>query len=356
MFEALVVQSHKGPYEARFDDDALALLNDDVPATAHFIVDSRVAELYRTEISNVLRSQSVLLVEALEVNKSLEKFPRYVEDLLTRSIRRTHVLIAIGGGIIQDITCFLAATLFRGVSWHFYPTTLLAQADSCIGSKSSINCGAAKNILGTFTPPDRVVISTKFLDTLDERDIRSGIGEMLKVQAIDGPESFRQIARDYDGILADRGIMLRWIERSLAVKKRIIEVDEFDRGPRNVMNYGHSFGHAIEAATDFGIPHGIAITIGMDLANFVSASLCGGSFELCADMHEVLRRNYRGFERTVIPMERFMGALTKDKKNTDDNLSLILPDGRGRIGKVAVANDERFRAACEEYLAERRSR
>src|SRR5204862_184742 len=103
------------------------------------------------------------------------------------------VLLAVGGGITQDITCFLAATLLRGIDWHFYPTTLLAQADSCIGSKSSINVGAAKNILGTFPPPKQVTISTCFLDTLDPGDVRSGVGEMLKVHAIEGPGAFAKI-------------------------------------------------------------------------------------------------------------------------------------------------------------------
>src|SRR5581483_3202456 len=187
-----------------------------------------------------------------------------------RKIRRNHVLVAIGGGIIQDITCFLAATMLRGLPWNFIPTTLLAQADSCIGSKSSINAGEAKNILGTFTPPARVDVSTRFLKTLDERDIRSGIGEMLKVHAIEGPQSFDQIAHDYENILSDDSVMLHYIRRSLDIKKRIIEIDEFDRGPRNVMNYGHSFGHAIESATDFAVPHGIAVTLGMDLANYTA--------------------------------------------------------------------------------------
>ena len=99
-------------------------------------------------------------------------------------------MVAIGGGIIQDITCFLASTMMRGLPWIFYPTTLLAQSDSCIGSKSSINSGEVKNILGTFTPPNKVIIDINFLKSLEEKDILSGIGEMIKVHAINSPESF----------------------------------------------------------------------------------------------------------------------------------------------------------------------
>jgi 3-dehydroquinate synthase len=338
-------------YTARFDDDALARLASAPSEGMHFLIDRRVADIYRPQVEPILRGRSVLLIDATEENKSLERFPAYVEHLVSRGLRRNHVLVAIGGGIIQDITCFLAATMLRGVPWQFYPTTLLAQADSCIGSKSSINCRGTKNILGTFTPPAEIVISTRFLKTLAERDVRSGIGEMLKVHAIDGPESFDRIARDYERLLSDDATLMQYIRRSLEIKKRIIEADEFDRGIRNVMNYGHSFGHAIEAATEFAIPHGIAVTIGMDMANYV-ASRRGGApaSAVFQRMHDALRKNYSGFERTDVPLDAFSSALAKDKKNVDAELTLILPDAEGHIRRTAQKNDGEFRTWCAEYL------
>src|SRR5204862_6898132 len=134
-----------------------------------------VAMLYDEELEPVLSSPSVLRVAASEPDKSLDRFPGYVEHLVGCGVRRGHVLVAVGGGVIQDIVCFLAATLLRGLEWHFVPTTLLAQADSCIGSKSSINVGEIKNILGTFTPPAQVVIAVPVLRTLSEEEVRSGI-------------------------------------------------------------------------------------------------------------------------------------------------------------------------------------
>ena len=124
-------------------------LNTNPPVNTHFIIDDHVADIYSDSLCNVLKSPSVLRIEAREDNKSLARFPEYVEHLVTQQIRRDHTLIAIGGGIIQDITCFLSATLLRGINWQFFPTTLLAQSDSCIGSKSSINSGELKNILGS---------------------------------------------------------------------------------------------------------------------------------------------------------------------------------------------------------------
>jgi 3-dehydroquinate synthase len=352
--EPMVIESHAGAYTAYFDDAALDRLNEDLPENVHFIIDARIAGLYGDRLSAVLASPSVLQLDALETNKSLDRMPVYVQHLVSKGIRRDHTLIAIGGGIIQDIACFLSATLLRGVNWKFYPTTLLAQADSCIGSKSSINAGDAKNIMGTFTPPKEVFISTRMLDTLDEKDVRSGVGEMLKVHAIDGSDSFALIAQDYDRLFNDPTVMMTYIRRSLEIKKPYIQEDEFDRGPRNIFNYGHSFGHAIEAATDFGIPHGIGVTIGMDMANYVAAETGFGRADTFAGRHACLRRNYRGFEEYPVPVERFLQALGRDKKNIGADLVLILPDADGRIQKTRRENDETFRTICTRFLQETR--
>lgn len=355
MSEQLTVQSHTGPYAVVFDDDAFERLGASGPAGVHFIIDERVAGLYAADLRAVLGSHSVLLVEASEKSKSLDRFPAYVEHLVGKGVRRGHTLVAIGGGVIQDIVCFLSATLLRGVPWHFYPTTLLAQADSCIGSKSSINVGSIKNVMGTFTPPREVWIADRVLATLDERDIRSGIGEMLKVHAIAGPEAFDRIARDYDAVLGDAAVRRAYIRDSLEIKRRIIEEDEFDRGVRNVMNYGHSFGHAIESATAFAVPHGIAVTIGADMANYVSAAIGVGDISHYVRMHGALAANYSGYRRAEIPFEPFLAALSSDKKNTDSELTLILPDKSGRIGRGAYPNDVTFRDSCRRYLDEVRT-
>ena len=174
------IQSYKGIYTVEFDDACIERFTHRDFDKTHFIVDRKVAQLYPEQLQPILESHSVLLLDALETNKSLEKLPDYVEFLVNKRIRRNHILAAIGGGIIQDITSFLAATLLRGIEWIFFPTTLLSQADSCIGSKSSINCSGTKNILGTFTPPKKVYLSTRFLKTLELSELKSGVGESLR--------------------------------------------------------------------------------------------------------------------------------------------------------------------------------
>lgn len=358
MSDILQVQSHQGPYQVLFGDQARAGLDSltasDVPI--HLIVDAQVADLHRDRLAPFLDMPSVLRIEATEPNKSLERFPAYVDHLVTQGIRRDHSLLAIGGGIIQDITCFLAATMLRGIPWKFCPTTLLAQADSCIGSKSSINCATAKNILGTFTPPARIYLDVDFQKTLEERDVRSGVGEILKVHAIDGPNAFREIAADYNAMFSDEVLMLRYVRQALEIKKAYIEADEFDQGPRNIFNYGHTFGHAIETATKFEIPHGIAVTIGMDMANRVSSVIGDGTDEHHANLHGTLAANYRGFENHPIPFEPFLTAILKDKKNSGSGtVTMILPNAAGVLEKVTKAADERFIDVCRAFLEEGRA-
>lgn len=351
--DQLTIQSHKGPYVAWFVDsidDALADIN---LASAHFIVDERVLRLHGTALAPIAQAVSVLKLQATEDAKNLNCISGYVSHLVGHGLRRDQTLVAIGGGIIQDITCFLAATILRGVPWRFIPTTLLAQADSCIGSKSSINADAAKNILGTFTPPQEVRICTRFLDTLDEVEIRSGIGEILKVHAIEGVQSFVALAEDYPRLASDRALLRRYIRRALEIKKPYIEADEFDRGIRNIFNYGHSFGHALEAATDFAIPHGIGVTMGMDMANYV-AKRCynrGAAFDR---MHATLKENYRNFEHHPVPLDRFLTSIAKDKKNFGASLMLILPDEDDHLAKISRVADEAFVQACSDFLNQAR--
>lgn len=353
MSERLDIHSHKGVYSVEFDADLLTKSEQFLVGQPHFLIDANVARLYAKPLRAILEHQNTVVIEATEENKSIERIIPVLERLVANSIRRDHTLVAIGGGIIQDIACFIASTLLRGLNWRFVPTTLLAQADSCIGSKSSINLGKAKNILGTFNPPSEISVCTQFLDTLDDRDIRSGIGEIIKVHAIESAAAFDQLAADYDSLGSDRSVLLAYIRHALRIKKRFIEVDEFDRGARNIFNYGHSFGHAIEAATDFAVPHGIAVTMGMDMANRI-ATLRGLLPESqYVRMHTVLRKNYAPFAATSIPLDDMLSALMKDKKNTSNRLVLIFAVGSdAKIQRIEVPRDEEFHHQCQTFLDE----
>ena len=352
MSEELLIQSHRGPYTVRFCENAFKQLVSVPLDKRHFIIDSNIATIYQVQLASILETGATLTIKATESAKTLNSFTGYVETLVSQSVRRDHSLIAIGGGIIQDITAFLATTLLRGLRWEFYPTTLLSQADSCIGSKSSINVGSTKNILGTYCPPERIIIDPEFLNTLAEVDVRSGVGEMLKVHAIAGPNYYDKIAASYEHLFTDPTLLRYFLIQSLNIKKAIVEADEFDTGVRNVMNYGHSFGHAIEAASDFLVPHGIAVTIGMDLANYVAVKLGHVENNYFFRMHSELMKNSHGFHAVAIPYGPFFEALGKDKKNFGSQLSLILLNAEGVPNRITINNSQEFRNICTSYFSE----
>lgn len=347
---SIAIQSHRGTYSARFTPELLNDTSDLLEGEPHFIIDSNIARLYATQLHKVLRHPNVILVDATEQNKSLDTASHIITELVAQKTRRNHHLVAIGGGIIQDLVCFIASTFLRGVSWQLVPTTLLAQADSCIGSKSSINVGEAKNIVGTFYPPTKIFIDHNFLRTLHQNEIHSGIGEILKVHAIDSAESFNRVASSLHSLTHDLDALQPFIYSALTIKKRYIEVDEFDEGIRNIFNFGHSFGHAIESATNFGVPHGVAVTMGMDVACQIAASRNLLPTSESNRMRAALKLNYQPFVGVQIPLDASMKALLKDKKNSTSELGLILPIGQhAKIEKVMVPpNDvfvEQFRSA-----------
>ncbi len=350
MSNQITIQSHNGEYSANFIRGGMDQLNNNPIKDAIYIVDQNISKLYGGRINNILNAR-ILIIEASEENKSLRCFPNYINELVKLNVRRGQMLVAIGGGIIQDITCFLATTMMRGLPWEFYPTTLLAQSDSCIGSKSSINSGDIKNILGTFTPPKNIVIDVDFLQTLKKKEIYSGIGEMIKVHAINSPKSFDEISDAYEDIVENFDIMEKFIHNSLLMKKKLIEIDEFDTGQRNIMNYGHSFGHAIETATNYEIPHGIAVTIGMDIANYFAASVGVSTKEHFERMHPVMDKNCASYRHIKINTELLVSALKKDKKNSATQLRLILPDQNGKISIGLYDSNNALTDTIDEYFS-----
>ena len=351
MFDSMTIQSNSGPYVVDFVPGLLEDISRITQENAHFLVDANVARLYSDQLSEILENPNTQVIEATEENKSIERVIHVIERLVENKVRRGQVLVAIGGGIIQDITCFIASTLLRGVEWRFVPTTLLAQADSCIGSKSSINLGPVKNILGTFNPPKQIWVCPAFLDTLEHKEVLSGIGEIVKVHAIAGQEAFGTLKADFDKLSTDREVLLGYIRAALLIKQKYIEVDEFDQGIRNIFNYGHSFGHAIESATNFAVPHGVAVAMGMDMANHIAEMRGLLSVAYRDQMHEVLHSNYKNFKTVSFSLDDMLSALMKDKKNTATELMLIFPVGeKAEIQRVAVPPDSEFKSQCQKFM------
>ena len=241
--------------------------------------------------------ENVRVIEASEGAKSLDALGPHVEWLLRSGFRRDCLLLVIGGGVLQDLSCFIASTLFRGVGWTLIPTTLLAQCDSCIGSKSSINVGPYKNQMGTFYPPHQVLLAFDVLKSLPPDEIRSGLGEIIKLHLIEGEDAVTRLRPKLAGFEADPKLMREMVWDSLTIKKRFIEEDEYDKGIRNLLNYGHTFGHAYESATHYAIPHGISVTLGVLTATFFSAELGWVSADYFQSLRELARPLLRSLSR-----------------------------------------------------------
>ena len=350
MFNSLIIKSRiSGTYKVDFINDLnkqLSQINDN---KSIFIIDKNVLNLFPESFKLIKLNSRLVIIESGERNKTIEYCQFVIKNLIELHVRKDDKLIAIGGGVTQDIVAFISSILFRGVSWEFFPTTLLAQCDSCIGSKSSINFDSYKNLLGTFNPPKHIYIYNEFLNTLPESEIRSGIGEMLHYFFTDGINLAKEITDQINEIIFDRSRLEYFIKNSLNIKQKIIEIDEFDESIRHIFNYGHTFGHALEAITNYSISHGQSVTLGMDLANYISLKLELLNSHDFKSMHEILQKNIPEFEFTDDNIFDYLNALSKDKKNKGDKIGCILSKGPGKVEKRYIENNEWLRKTILDY-------
>ncbi len=236
-----------------------------------FVIDESVWRLHGNGCLSTISESERMIFPISEDQKNLDSVMIIYDRLMESSAKKNMTIISIGGGITQDITGFVASTLYRGLNWVFVPTTLLAQADSCIGSKTSLNYRRFKNLIGTFYPPSEVHIYPPFLQTLATSDFLSGMGEVAKLHIMGGAETTSSLSNALPAILErDEEALLLAIRCSLEVKLQYMEGDEFDTGRRNLLNFGHCFGHALETVCNYAIPHGQAVVIGILVANRVA--------------------------------------------------------------------------------------
>lgn len=351
MSERLTVQSYRGTYTAEFIADYATTIPAQLRAGDHVVVDQNLLTLH-PPLGAAIAPFAQTVLAPTEAAKSYDALAPLIRELIEQRFTKANRLVAIGGGIIQDVTAFTASILYRGVDWLFFPTNLLSQCDSCIGSKTSINFGPYKNQLGGFYPPRAIFIDLRFLETLPNREIRSGLGEMMHYFLVSG-EADLAFAEARLGQATRTGPALQeLIHRSLAIKQAMIQRDEFDEGPRNVFNYGHSFGHALESTTDYGVPHGIAVSFGMDLANLISHHLGLIDAPLRNRARRALAQVWNGTTLPAVAIERFLAALSRDKKNEGKEIKVILTRGLGQMFKTSLALDAGTRSLITRFFEE----
>ena len=300
--------------------------------------------------------KKVIYVTAVEGSKSLEQAAPIVIKLRELGAhRRTH-LLAIGGGIIQDVATFLASIYMRGIPWSYLPTTLLGMVDSCIGGKSSINVYGYKNLIGNFYPPGEVIIDLDFLRTLNAEQMIGGLFEAAKICYARSPEEFIGYLADAPSVNMSPKQAERIILRSLRGKQWFIEIDEFDQKERLLLNFGHTFGHALEAGTEFRISHGIAVGIGMVVAEEYAkqqALLTPAGIECIARMTdhvETLLKNLPLLAQELSSLD--LGLISEkfdnDKKHLADHYRVVVPKGDGALELEQVPRTLQGRANIKE--------
>jgi 3-dehydroquinate synthase len=348
--------------------DAGAHIADILPGRkAAVVTDGNVARLHLAPLRASLQNAGIGAVEIVvppgENSKSFDQLEKVVGALLENRIERGDLVVALGGGVIGDLTGFAAAIARRGVELVQVPTTLLAQVDASVGGKTGINVPQGKNLVGAFHQPRLVLADTSVLDTLPRREFAAGYAEVVKYGLISNAEFFAWLETARDEIFAGGAARARAITESVRSKANIVAVDERESGERALLNFGHTFAHALEAACSFDIRrlvHGEAVAIGMVLAHEFSAS---EGIAPATDAERV-RAHLRqaGLPVTVgeiagppLSVDELMRHIGQDKKVKRDRLTFILTRG---IGSAFIADDvppDRVHAFLERQTSIRRS-
>lgn len=315
---------------------------------AAIVTDENVGARYLDGLMDSLQTDGIEAVSvtlpAGEKTKSFDYLTKVCDVLLEARIERNDTVIALGGGVIGDLTGFAAGIVRRGVRFVQIPTSLLSQVDSSVGGKTGINARQGKNLVGIFNQPDLVLADTDVLDTLSEREFRAGYAEVAKYGLIDKPDFFKWLENNWRDVFAGGAARIEAIAVSCQAKADVVAADERENGRRALLNLGHTFGHALEAATQYDssrLVHGEGVSIGMVLAHRFSARMNLASPDL-ADRVEAhlkavgLPTRMDQIPGELPPTEVLMDAIAQDKKVKSGKLTFILTRG---LGQSFVADD-----------------
>uniref|UniRef100_A0A6C0I101 Uncharacterized protein n=1 Tax=viral metagenome TaxID=1070528 RepID=A0A6C0I101_9ZZZZ len=329
--DEITIKSYNKNYNVIYKNDIDQIMNI-YNANDFIIIDKNVFELYKNILSKI-DQKYYYIFNAIEDNKNIHSILSIIDLLYELKMTKKNKLIVIGGGITQDICGFLSAIYKRGLSWVYIPTTLLSMTDSCIGSKVNINYNT-KNLLGLFYAPDQIIIYEQFLSTLHHDDIISGLSEALKISLIGGYKTYNYFIENMNS-----GLFLNIIKMASVIKKMIIEKDELEKNERKVLNYGHTFGHALEIVSKYDIPHGIAVLFGMIMINKLFYH--DKYDDINKYMFDMIPQK---FTQLNLSYDTFIDCILNDKKNDGDNICFIILENIGETRiiykKLGEINDK----------------
>jgi len=294
------------------------------------VTDSGVPKKHIKELKNKINNKNIYVftINKGEKSKSFSSYKKILNKLLDLKFDRSDIIIALGGGVVGDIAGFSAATYLRGIRYIQIPTTLLAQVDSSVGGKTAINVIQGKNLVGSFYNPSLVLISTSFLETLSKHEYKSGLGEVVKYALIGNKKLKNIIEKNSQDIInRNESVLKIIIEESIKTKSKIVTKDEKEGGIRAILNFGHTFGHAIEAHNNYKkITHGAAITLGMVIASklsFFEGHINNYQLDNIVNLIDSLGLNTDHSKYKYSNLKQYF---LSDKKIKDGKLNVILID------------------------------
>jgi 3-dehydroquinate synthase len=315
--------------------ETLDRLKDYIPEkNVVIITDENVKSLYGSSFPDF----PVITIGMGEKIKTLETAARIFDELLSMDAQRSMFIVGIGGGIVCDITGFIASTFLRGVGFGFVSSTLLSQVDASVGGKNGVNFKGYKNMVGTFNLPDFVICDMNLLKTLEKRDVLCGFAEIIKHAAIEDSALFDYLEANHEKALAlDNAVIEKLVSDSVVIKAGVVSRDEKEKGERKKLNFGHTFGHAIEKTQ--GLPHGEAVSLGMVLASSLSVKK-GLITQADADRITRLLSRYNLPTRITWDRAAMVDALKRDKKRKGESIQFVLLEAIGKSLIMDIAIDE----------------
>jgi 3-dehydroquinate synthase len=316
---------------------------------AAVVTDSNVGPTYAEQVVRSLKDAKidavVATIPAGEDHKNLAGVSSIYDAILSHRIERSTPILALGGGVVGDMTGFVAATVLRGVPFVQVPTTLLAMVDASVGGKTGINHATGKNLIGAFHQPMAVLIDPGTLQTLPLRELRGGLAECIKHDIIRDAEGFARLESEIGSALErDTAFLSRLVAHNVAIKARVVEADPYENGERAHLNFGHTFGHAIETVSKYGYSHGECVALGMVAASRLAVDLGMLDDRSRLRIVSLIKRAGLPVDGMKLDPRVVADAMIFDKKVRSGRIRFILPD---RIGHVVIRDDVSAEAAIK---------
>ncbi len=319
------------------------------------ITDSNVGRIYSEEcikaISDTAAEMFCYTIPAGEKSKVLSTVSDIYREMIACRLDRRSAVVALGGGVVGDIAGFAAATFMRGIPFVQIPTTILSQADSSVGGKTGVDFEGSKNMIGAFHQPSFVYINVNTLKTLPEREVKSGLAEVIKHGLILDSEFYDYIDSNLDKILTFDEDVLQYIAKTnCRIKGKIVEKDEREGDLRAILNFGHTIGHAVESVSNFTMLHGECVAIGMIGAYKLAVKLGAVDEKTAAKVEETLKKSGLPVKVSNMNSDEILAMMYSDKKVKDGRLNFILPKGIGEVIQCAIDNESMIKEVLEELI------